>query len=89
MSTRLRGDGSSTHDQPETVRIDVRDETNRWRYRCPNGHTDWGPTNGHVWCRSCRHQAEHGVDVDPEHWHIVDEKTGEDVPWSAVEIVGE
>lgn len=86
MSLRPVGDGSSIADREPTVVIDPDDESQRWRYRCPNGHTDWDRTNNHVWCRSCRHQAENGDDLDPEHWFIVDSKTDEEIPWSAVEV---
>ena len=88
MSTTelLLADGSSPLDAHETVRIDRSTPTERYRYVCPNGHTDWDKTNNHIWCRSCRQQAENGDDVHPEHWEIVDKKTDEEIPWSAVEI---
>jgi len=35
----------------QTVRLE--DETDRWRFQCPNGHTTWEPTNHHFWCASC------------------------------------
>lgn len=87
MSHRLRGDGSSVADRHPTVRIDRSSTADRWRFVCPNGHTDWDRTNSHLWCRSCRHQHEHGADMDPEHWHLVDRQTGEEIPWSAIELV--
>lgn len=34
-------------------------------------------------------QHEAGDDVDPEHWHIVDKQTDEEIAWSAVEVVSE
>ncbi|QGN05869.1 hypothetical protein Hrd1104_00225 [Halorhabdus sp. CBA1104] len=36
--------------------IDLNDETDRWRYTCPNGHRQWEPTNHHFWCASCARQ---------------------------------
>lgn len=88
MATRqLRADGSARADSRERVRIDRSQETQRWRYVCPNGHTDWYPTNSHLWCKGCRRQVEAGEDVDPEHWEIVDKTSRESIPWSAVELV--
>lgn len=59
--------------------------TDRWRYRCPRGHTTWeartqshGPTLGKYYCRSCCRTHGDGpfdelVDVkDPAPRHIVD-----------------
>jgi len=82
-------DGSAAADAHPGVEIDLSDESQRWRYRCPNGHTDtdWDRTNNHVWCRGCRRANEAGEDVDPEHYELVDAKTGEEIPWSAVEIL--
>ena len=40
----------------ETIRLD--DETDRWRFTCPNGHTTWEPTNHHFWCASCARQRD-------------------------------
>lgn len=87
--SQLSEAGRGRVEELATVEIDRRDETERWRYVCPNGHTDWDRTNNHIWCRSCRHQHEHGADMDPEHWHLVDRRTDDEIPWRAVEIVGE
>jgi len=83
----LLADGSSRLDSHPTVRIDRAADEDRWRFTCPNGHTDWDRTNSHIWCRSCCHAAEHGADVHPEHYELLDKKSGELVPWSAVELV--
>lgn len=80
----IRTDGSAVADAPERVVVDRADEPYRWR--CPNGHTSWDRTNNHIWCHSCRRAAENGADVAAEHYAIVDEKTGEEVPWSAVVV---
>lgn len=85
-TTELVTDGSARADAPERVTIDRRTDADRWRYRCPRGHTDWDRTNNHIWCRGCRRQAEAGEDVDPEWYELVDERTGETIPWSAVEV---
>lgn len=74
------------HDAGRTVTIDRSDDIQRMRYRCPNGHTTWAPTNRHLWCKACRQANEHGEDLDPEHWHIVDAKTNEKIPWERVEL---
>jgi hypothetical protein len=88
MSTNtVATDGSAAADAHDTVEIDRSDDAQRWRYRCPNGHTDWSPTNSHVWCKGCRRAVEAGEDVDPEHYELVDQKTGETIPWSAIELV--
>ena len=81
----LLADGSSRRDARPTVTID-RSGPDKWRFVCPNGHTDWAHTNNHIWCPACRRQAEQGFDIDPEHWEILDKKTGETIPWSAVHI---
>ncbi|NLV14378.1 hypothetical protein GOC77_14010 [Haloarcula argentinensis] len=60
----------------------------KWRYTCPNGHTDWDCTNNHVWCRGCRRQLEAGdEDISPEHWEIYDKQRDRYIPWSAVRLV--
>jgi len=81
------GDGSSVADRRETVEIDLRDDRDRFRYRCPNGHTSWTRTNSHIWCKACADAAQHGADVTPEHYEIHDQKTERDIPWSAVNLV--
>jgi len=55
----------------QTVRLE--NETDRWRYRCPNGHTTWEPTNHHFWCASCARMD----DVDPSFDELRDDATGE------------
>ena len=80
-------DGSAETDAPEPVEIDRTNASERWRYRCPRGHVNWDRTNNHIWCQGCRRQHEAGEDVDPEWYELVDAKTGERVPWSAVEVV--
>jgi hypothetical protein len=82
-----RADGSATADRRESVEIDLGDDADRWRYRCPEGHANWAPTNNHLWCRQCRRNHEAGADVDPEHYALLDTQTGEEIPWSAIEVV--
>lgn len=84
---RLAADGSAAADRAERVVVD-RDRW-PWRWVCPNGHRNWDKTNNHIWCQTCRRQYETGEDVDAEHAEIVDRQTGETIPWSAVDLVGE
>ena len=83
MSSEAVSDGRAE----EPVKIDRTYGPDRWRYRCPNGHTTWDRTNNHIWCGACRGAAEQGRDVDPEHYHVVDEKTGDRIHWGDVELV--
>lgn len=89
MSQAIRTDGAAVADAHERVVINRTRTSERWRYRCPRGHVNWDRTNNHIWCQGCSRQADAGEDVDPEHYELVDAKTGENVPWAAVEIVGE
>lgn len=66
MASNLSGDGSSAEGRHDTVSINRNHSDERWRYVCPNGRCDWDRTNNHIWRRSCRHQHEHGADMDPE-----------------------
>lgn len=84
MAQTVQTDGSSALDREPAVRIDRSKAHVRYRYTCPNGHVGWAPTNSHLWCSSCRRQYEHGDDVDAEHYHIVDQKTGEKIGWARV-----
>jgi hypothetical protein len=85
----IRTDGSAAADARKRVTIDRSDDLDRMRYVCPNGHTRWTPTNNHIYCCSCQRAREHGAEVEPEHWELVDKKTDETVPWSAVILEGE
>lgn len=76
-------DGSSQADT-NPVSIDLSDDLDRMRYRCPNGHTSWTRTNSHIWCKSCSEAAQQGADVQPEHYELLDAKTNEQIPWSVV-----
>jgi len=79
-------DGSSPEDA-ERVRIDRSNAAERYRFTCPNGHVNWDRTNNHIWCRQCRRAFEAGADCDPEHYELIDQTTGESIPWSSVELV--
>lgn len=90
MSAAIRTDGSANTDAHPIVTIDVSDPAERWRYRCPNGHAGkaWTPTNNHLFCTSCRRQMDHDPSISPEHYELLDTKTGESIPFSAIEFVG-
>ncbi|WP_435364551.1 hypothetical protein [Haloarchaeobius sp. DYHT-AS-18] len=55
------------------VRVNVDDETDRWRWSCPNGHRNWEPTNHHFWCQTCSNQP----DADAVFDELRDERTGD------------
>ena len=78
---------AESKDAENIVVIDRSNAPEKWRYTCPNGHIDWDRTNAHIWCRTCRSQYEAGEDVDPEHWGIVDQKTGDEIDWKNVRVV--
>ena len=81
MRLEATADGSGPADVRRVV-VDADDPTARRRWRCPNRHCDWEPTNSHIWCATCA--SMHGV--NPEYWELLDTKTGERVPWGAVEF---
>lgn len=83
-------DGSAASDRRPTVRIDPESTLDRWRYLCPNGHPvgSWDQTNGHLYCHSCKRNSKQDPDVTPDHYHVIDSKTDEEIPWAAVFIVG-
>lgn len=60
-------------DEQSRLTIDTEDEIQRWRYRCPRGHTAWEPTNHHWYCSEC---ARCHDDVDPSFTELVDKQTG-------------
>lgn len=65
--------------------IDLDDETDRYRYRCPKGHASWEPTNEHFYCASC---AQHH-DADSAFEELVDHKTRERLPREQVKLTSE
>lgn len=87
MARTKAADGSSMQDSRPILKLDRSKFTTRSRYRCPNGHSNWEPTNNHIWCQSCSRAAAQGADVEAEHWHIVDEVTDEEIAWSTVDLV--
>lgn len=82
MGHTLQSDGSAEADARNRVIINRESEADRWRYRCPNNHTRWSPTNNHIYCTSCASQSDPGD--GPEYWTLLDTKTGKEIPWSRV-----
>jgi hypothetical protein len=70
----------------QVVQIDISNRARVRRFRCPNGHTTWEPTNGGLWCRSCSRDAECD---DPHHYELVDVRDDEPVAWDRVELTGQ
>ena len=77
---------SATIDDHEIVAVDRTQTPDRWRYTCPYGHTDWDRTNCHAWCPACRQLNESGLDVDPEHYEILDKKREVMIPWEQLRL---
>lgn len=59
--------------------------TDRWRYRCPNGHTDWEPTNYHFWCAACSRTLSE--QVDPEFEQLHDDREGRELARDEVRLM--
>ena len=79
--TEIKTDGSADADSPP-IEIDSQDDIDRMRYRCPNNHTRWEPTNNHIYCSSCAEMVDPGE--GPEYYELLDARTGEKIPWSRV-----
>lgn len=90
MPETTMADGSAASDRHETVRIDPSETTDRWRYTCPNGHPagSWDATNCHLYCTSCARARDTDPTITPDHYHVVDQRSGDEIPWSAVFLVG-
>lgn len=86
MPPTIATDGSSVADRPKKTELDLEDATDRWRYTCAHGHRNWEPTNGGVWCRTC--SRDHDIE-DPHHHALLDQKTGESIPWTSFELEGD
>lgn len=64
------------------VEIDLDNARDRWRFKCPNNHTTWEPTNGGIWCQSCSNAG-----LDPHYHKLYDGKRGSFIRWSDVRIL--
>ena len=85
MPGTLLADGSAAADQWPKVEMNREDEPYRWR--CPNNHCSWEPTNSHLWCPECRRENEAGSDVEAEHWEVLDKASDQLIPYSSIVIV--
>lgn len=52
-------------------------DTDRWRYRCPEGHPSWRPSGTQFYCQGC--SRDPAVD-SPMHETLLDGRTGEVIP---------
>jgi hypothetical protein len=68
-------------------RINIDDEMDRWRFRCPQGHANWEPTNHHYWCQACSRAARHDETIDPTFEQLLDKRTGDRLARDEVTIV--
>lgn len=68
-------------------RINLDDDAERWRYRCPSGHTQWRAINGGFYCKACAESWEPGT--DPAFGELTDMKSDETYPRAEVEFVAE
>ncbi len=50
------------------------DTVEKWRYRCPRGHTGWEVTGLAFWCRECYRRDE---DATGRFERVHDQKTDE------------
>lgn len=55
------------------TRIDTADPRSKWRYSCPEGHTNWRPCENVVECRTCGEYYEILIDDKSEAEIKVDE----------------
>lgn len=67
------------------LELDTDDPVQRWRYRCPRGHTAFEPSNHHWYCGEC---ARSHNDVDPEFTELLDARTGDVYERDAVNVKG-
>jgi hypothetical protein len=57
-------------DPPVTIAFET---SERWRYRCPRGHTAWRPLPSGFYCDSCRRHYEGHASFDRLHDVTTDE----------------
>lgn len=67
------------------VEIDLDDDHDRRRWRCPRGHMSWEPTNEHFYCAQC----SRAWDVDGEFAELVNDVTREAVPRDRIRLLTE
>lgn len=70
---------------PDPTTIEIEDSHDRWRFRCPNGHTTWEPTNYHFWCQKCAQRP--GVDATFQ--RLYDQREDREVEREEIRLVDE
>ena len=65
--------------------INLDDEHDRRKWRCPRGHMSWEPTNNHFWCSKCANSW----DVDPEFDQLANDATGDTLERDEVQLITE
>jgi len=70
--------------QSDPLVIDRADHVDRYRYRCPRGHTCWSARDTHLYCDSCARRRV--APSTPEWRRVLDSKTGERIQFSSVEV---
>lgn len=85
-NNRIFADGPQSGDEIPII-IDRQCAADRWRYRCPRGHTSWEPMPHAVFCKSCSKQSARANGIGAVYHHLIDEKTGDAVPYSYVELI--
>ena len=76
-------DGSGTQD---VVKI-KRSPPQKWRFVCPNGHSNWSLIDGCFHCQQCSRNSDQGADVDPQFFELYDKENEEFLPRERVEII--
>lgn len=79
MSLHHRVDGGRPPRWP--IQINRSDFVQWNRYVCPLGDSDWVPAGTHARCRSCKRRGD-----DPRHRVLVDQVTGEWIPYANFEV---
>lgn len=67
------------------IEVNVDDESDRWRWCCPNGHRSWEPTNNHFWCQQCARTP----DADGEFQELHDRGNDETHPREDLQLLTE
>lgn len=64
----------------------IKTRAGKWRFTCPEGHTDWRLWNGVFCCETCRRQLDAGEKRDGVYEFLRDQKTGQTVRRDDLEI---
>ncbi|MFC7044604.1 hypothetical protein ACFQH6_03505 [Halobacteriaceae archaeon GCM10025711] len=58
------------------VTIDLGEQTERWRYRCPHGHWNWEVMDSAFYCQSCARRTSGDGVFDELHDGVTNEWIG-------------